>query len=128
MKKKLSVLFIIAVMCFAVMTGCGSANDENNNSTQGIQQPSTEMNNGAGQNNSTTGATQNNTTNTNGTNGTNGTGTNGTNTNGTNTNGQSEGVIEEIATDIGNGIEDIGNDITDTNNNNNVNDVTRGMR
>lgn len=123
MKKKLSVLFIIAVMCFAVMTGCGSANDENNNSTQGIQQPSTEMNNGAGQNNSTTGATQNNTTNTNGTNGTNGTGTNGTNTN-----GQSEGVIEEIATDIGNGIEDIGNDITDTNNNNNVNDVTRGMR
>lgn len=121
MKKKLSVLFIMAVMCLAVMTGCGSANDGNNNSTQGIQQPSTEMNNGAGQNNSTTGATQNNTTNTNGTNGTNGTGTNGTN-------GQSEGVIEEIATDIGNGIEDIGNDITDTNNNNNVNDVTRGMR
>lgn len=123
MKKKLSVLLIMAVMCLAVMTGCGSANNENNNASQGIQQPSTEMNNGAGQNNSTTGATQNNTTNTNGTNGTNGTGTNGTNTN-----GQSEGVIEEIATDIGNGIEDIGNDITDTNNNNNVNDVTRGMR
>jgi len=132
MKKKLSLLILMAVMCLTVLVGCGSDknnNDNNNNNTtsQGMQEPSTNNNatdsttddanvtGNDGSNNNASGADQNNT---------NGTGNEGSVTG---TNGSSEGVIDEIATDIGNGLENLGSDMTGADNSN-VNDVTSGRQ
>lgn len=130
MKKKLSLFILMAVMCLTVLAGCGTDNNNNgnnggntNNSTnQGLQEPSTN-------NNATDSTTDDaNVTGNDGSN-TNNSGTNGTGNEGsvTGTNGSSEGVIDEIATDIGNGLEDLGSDMTGADNSN-VNDVTSGRQ
>lgn len=121
MKKKLSLIILMAVMCFTVLAGCGTNQNNNNNNNettnQGLQEPSS--------NNNATDAT---------TDDANVSGNDGSNTTGagnegsvTTTNGSSEGVIDEIATDIGNGLEDLGNDMNG-NENSNVNDVTSGRQ
>ncbi len=127
MKKKLSLLFVLTALCLMVLAGCGRNNNvQNESSSAGNTTEQTSSENGVNQNTSTNGAngTEENLNN------------NGT-TNGNGTNNASEGVLEEIGTDIGNGIEDIGNGIenvgenmngTEGTINDNVNDVTNGRQ
>lgn len=119
MKKKLCLLFVLTVLSLTVLAGCGNKKDNGNrqdesgtgNGQATEQQTSSE--NDANQNTSTNGA-------------------NNTESDLNNNNGHSEGVLDELGTDIGNGIEDLGNGIENIGDdlsgdpNSNVNDVTSG--
>ncbi len=114
--KKLSVLLVLAVMCLA-MTGCfGSDKKEEATepTTERVTAPETSSENDVMQDTSTNGA--------------NNTESDKNNYNDgsvTTTDGTSAGVIEEMVTDVSDGLENIGDDITGDPNEN-VNDVTSG--
>jgi ABC-type oligopeptide transport system substrate-binding subunit len=108
MKKcKLWLLAVLTVLCMSILAGCSTKNNTENGSSAG------ESGSTAAQQETTMGNTDNNTEN------------NTTTNNGNVTEHTSEGVIDELVTDIGDGIEDIGNGLAGDENSN-VNDVTSG--
>lgn len=121
MKKKLCLLFVLTALCLMVFAGCGRNNNvQNESSSAGNTTEQTSSENDVNQNTSTNGANSTE-----------------ENLNNNGTNNASEGVLEEIGTDIGNGIEDIGNGIENVGENmngtegainDNVNDVTNGRQ
>lgn len=112
MKKKIGLFLLATAMSVSALAGCGK-NDGMGNETTSMYEtaPETSSQNDAMQDTSTNGA--NNTEDD----------MNNIHQEGsvTTTETSSEGMIEEIATDVKDGVENIGEDI-----NQNVNDVTRG--
>lgn len=116
-KTKLWLVAVMMILCMGVVTGCFSSKDKNDNgsNTQGA---------GMGnENNQESGVGD---TSTNGANNTENDKNNGVGNEGSVTDNTGDGnVIEELVTDIGDGIEDIGNGLAGDENSN-VNDVTSG--
>lgn len=130
-KFKFWVLAAMLVLCVGLVAGCGTSKDKTDSG-------SNDRGDGSGSVNETSSVSDSmGNTSTNGANNTeedinngaqpqttsNSTGNEGSVTDNTN----ADGVINEIVTDIGNGIEDIGNGMSGDDNSN-VNDVTSGRR
>lgn len=118
MKKiKLWLVAVMMILCMGVVTGCFSSKDNNDNGSN------TQGSSVGNENNQESGIGD---TSTNGANNTENDMNNGVGNEGSVTDNTGDGnVIEELVTDIGDGIEDIGNGLAGDENSN-VNDVTSG--